>query len=246
MKRKAWFCSNPTPLRRSGGVRRVVDLLAARRTTASPRGGAQGWSPYLAPHPSARQGQAHAARRSPAGRERRGGGPPVRVADDTRTRARTAGPWSRRRSERDWQLSAIRRRRLPRFESWISHAGEKDPRPAGTGGLSPSGRGSRPPPRQPAARGRRETVGDGPRVPTGERHEVARVLRARHQHRAGGPQHRGLVPQRECRGAQGPPGNRAVVDVVPPSRRSPVWNPVGTATVARSRPVSRSSRPVAR
>jgi hypothetical protein len=33
---------------RSGGG----DLLTARETAASPRGGAQGWTPYLAPHPS--------------------------------------------------------------------------------------------------------------------------------------------------------------------------------------------------
>jgi hypothetical protein len=43
----------------------VVISSRHAETAASPRGGAQGWTAYLAPRPSARQGRTRAARRSP-------------------------------------------------------------------------------------------------------------------------------------------------------------------------------------
>ena len=55
---------NPAPLRRSGDDRQVMISSRHAETAARPRGGPQGGTTYLAAHPSPRQGDTRAARRS--------------------------------------------------------------------------------------------------------------------------------------------------------------------------------------
>ncbi len=63
-------------------------VISSRRaeTAARPSAGAQGGTEYLAPRPSAQQGRARAARRSPAGRARGGRSPRVGHSWDTKRR----------------------------------------------------------------------------------------------------------------------------------------------------------------